>query len=35
MMYSDLSVIAEKAIDIKFFLDKISKNGYQTLVVDY
>lgn len=35
MIYTDLSICPDKAINLKYFLDKISKNGFQKLVLDY
>ena len=34
-MYTDLSVIVEKAIDIAFLLSKLKNNGYDTFALDH
>lgn len=33
--YSDLSIAADKVIDIPFFLKKVQNNGYSTVALDY
>lgn len=35
MIYTDLSICPDKAINLKYFLDKISQDGFQRLVLDY
>lgn len=33
--YSDLSLQADKAIDVSYLLNKIRGNGYSTVALDY
>ena len=32
--YADLSLITEKAIDLKYFVNKIKGNGYSVVALD-